>query len=89
MQGVAECRRIFLLAIDSKLRFVMCVDTSLRKTVLRLYILNSIFELHIMFRCFLELVADECPCSFESSCLLWLHIYILFNPLPYNIEAQW
>lgn len=82
-------RRIFLLAIDSKLRFVMCVDTSLRRTVLRPCILNSIFKLHIMFYCFLEVVADECRFLFELSCSLRLYIYFLFNPLPCNILAQW
>lgn len=42
-----------------------------------------------MFYRFLEVVADECPFLFELSCLLGLCIYTLFNPLPYNIEAQW
>lgn len=67
MRGLAESRetrRIFLLAIDSKLRFLTCADTSLRKTVLRFYILNSIFKLRLFF-CFLEVVADECPFLFE------------------------
>lgn len=82
-------RRIFLLAIDSKLRFVMCVDTSLRRTVLRPCILNSIFKLHIMFYCFLDVAADECRFLFELSCSLRLYIYFLFNPLPCNILAQW